>query len=101
MKKQILTIAFAFMAFMAISQADTSQKEATLTKRMPPLNMLPKNPGEVKQIYELPKVCDYKVFDENGTLIEQKRGEFIDYTSYKKGTYFVKFENKTEAFKQN
>ncbi len=101
MKKTIFTFAFASTALLTFSQTDTSQKKSEMSKKMPPMSMLPKNPGEVKMIFELPKVCDYKVFDEKGTLIDQKKGEFIDYTSYKKGTYFVKYENKTETFKHD
>jgi hypothetical protein len=100
MKKTILTTVFASIALLTFSQTDTSHKKSEMSKKMPPSSMLPKS-GEVKLIYELPKVCDYKVFDENGTLIDQKKGEFIDYTSYKKGTYFVKYENKTETFKHD
>ena len=99
MKKTILTITCVLLTLVTFSKTDTSQKKAPMSKKMPPMSMLPKNPGEVKQIYELPKVCEYKTFDENGTLIEHKTAEFIDYTSYKKGTYFVKYENKTETFK--
>lgn len=98
MKKTILTIICVLMTLVTISQSDTSRKTNTMSKKMPPMSMLPKKPGEVKQIYELPKVCEYKVYDQQGALIEHKTAEFIDYTEYKKGTYFVLFENKKESF---
>lgn len=101
MKKTFLTIACVVTSIVAFSQTDSSQKKASMSKKMPPTSMLPQKPGEVKLIFELPKVCDYKVFDENGALIDQKKGEFIDYTAYKKGTYFVKYDNKTETFKHD
>lgn len=89
------------MALITFSQTDTSQINAPMSEKMPPMSMLPTKPGEVKQIYELPKVCEYKIYNQKGKLIEHKTAEFIDYTKYKKGTYFVKYENKTETFKRD
>lgn len=86
------------MGLITYSQTDTSNGKPAMSKKMPPMSMLPKKPGEVKQIYELPKVYDYKVYDQKGKLIEHKTGEFIDYTNYKKGDYFVLYENRKETF---
>ena len=61
------------------------------------MKMLPKY-GEVKQIYELPEKTDYKIFDSKGKLVSSGNAEFIDCTDYKKGIYFVNFEDRKEKF---
>lgn len=67
------------------------------SKKLPPCNMLPKT-GEVKRIYELPAKSDYKIYDSNGQLVEGGNAEFIDITTYKKGTYFIQYDGKKEMF---
>lgn len=101
MKKSILIITGILMSVFAFSQTDSTRKENTMSKKMPPLSMLPKNPGEMKMIYELPKECEYQIFDEMGNFLSKGKAEFIDYTDYKKGKYFIKFENQTETFSHN
>jgi hypothetical protein len=59
--------------------------------------MLPTS-GEVKLIYELPKVHEYKIYNQKGDLIAQKTGQFVDYTNYEKGTYFIAYADKKEHF---
>lgn len=67
------------------------------SKKLPPLKMLPKD-GEVKSIYELPEKTDYKIFDAKGKMVSSGNAEFIDYTDYKKGIYFVNFGDRKETF---
>ena len=101
MKKNILIIVCVLTALVSFGQTDTTKKKSEMSKKMPPTSMLPKDPGEVKLIYELPKVCEYKIFNEKGELVEHKTAEFVDYTNYKKGSYFIKFENKSETFSRD
>jgi len=61
--------------------------------------MLPKT-GQVKHIYELPKKQEYKVFDNKGKLITTGNAQFIDYTEYKKGIYFIHFNKNKEKFEK-
>ena len=100
MKKSILILSYTLITLITFGQTDASNNTSRLNKKLPPKNMLPQNPGEVKKIYELPKVCDFKIFDEKGALVEQKTEEFIDYTNYKLGRYFIRYESKTETFSQ-
>ena len=68
-----------------------------ISKELPPREMLPKH-GEVKQIYELPSKTNYEVFNSKGELVAKENGQFIDYTKYDLGTYFVRFDGVTESF---
>jgi hypothetical protein len=81
----------------SISLSGYSQKESS--DILPPLKMLPKA-GEVKHIYELPSSFDYIIFDSNGKALLSGNGQFIDYTCYEKGTYFVRFDGKSESFEK-
>jgi hypothetical protein len=71
--------------------------QSELSKKLPPMKMLPKN-GEVKTIYELPEKMDYKIYDAKGELVSSGNAEFVDYTDYKKGVYFIVYEDKKEMF---
>lgn len=84
--------------FSTISISSYSQAE--LTKNVPPISMLPKD-GEVKQIYELPVSTDYRIYNSTGQLVLESTGQFIEYTKFKKGVYFVRFEGKSESFKKD
>jgi len=50
-----------------------------------------------KKIYELPAIYDYKVFDAKGKLISEGKGQFIDYTKYKFGKYFINYNGQTKT----
>jgi hypothetical protein len=89
--KTVFLISFtALMSFTSFSQTDPS-------KNIPPMKMLPKN-GEVNSFYELPSETEYKVFNQKGDLIESGKGKWIETTDYVLGTYFIKFQEKTERF---
>lgn len=74
-----------------------SQEEPS--KKLPAMKMLPKE-GEVKQIFELSDLSEYELFDGFGNFISRGEGQFIDYTNFKKGTYFVRYNGKTEKFEK-
>jgi len=66
------------------------------SKKLPPIKMLPKKPGQVKKIHELPQKSKYEIFNNFGEFIVKGEAEFIDITHYKAGVYFIKYEDKTE-----
>jgi hypothetical protein len=90
-------IALSFFAF-SLSFSSFGQSEE-LSKELPPIKMLPKK-GEVKQIYELPSKTDYKVYNSDGKFLTEGNAQFIDYTTYQEGTYFVHFNGKSESFEK-
>lgn len=71
------------------------------SKKMPPLSMLKGKPGEKKTIFELPHNTDYKIFNQKGKLIASGNAEFIDLTKFKKGTYFITFDEKRIAIQKD
>jgi hypothetical protein len=82
---------------LMISLSSYCQTEPS--KNLPPIKMLPKT-GEVKQIYELPKKADYKVYNSQGKLVTAGNAQFVDYTDYKKGVYFILVGDKKERFEK-
>jgi hypothetical protein len=80
---------------LGVSISGYSQKKEKMSKKLPPIEMLPKVGEGKKEIYELPKETDYKVFDVNGQLKAEGSGQFIDITDYDSGSYFVRYKNKT------
>lgn len=88
--KTVFLISFAaLMSFTSYSQTEPS-------KNIPPMKILPKN-GEVKSFYELPSETEYKIFNQKGELIESGKGKWIEATDYVLGSYFIKYEGKTES----
>ena len=41
---------------------------------------------------------DYKVYDAKGSLIQSGNAEFVDYTDFKQGVYFIAYGDKKEKF---
>ena len=95
--KNVLKLIVLLILFTSISNVVYSQKKPS--KNLPPIKMLPKN-GEVKHIYELSQKFEYKVFDVKGELMVTGNAQFIDYTEYKKGVYFIHFKKKIEKFEK-
>lgn len=62
--------------------------------------MLPKDSGEVKEIYDLPYESIYEIYSVKGELVQDSIGEFIDMTRFNKGVYFIKFEGKTFKYEK-
>ncbi|MBD3638648.1 MAG: hypothetical protein HUJ25_14950 [Crocinitomicaceae bacterium] len=87
-----MKISSLFFSLFIVSATSFGQNEPS--KELPPVEMLPKK-GEVKKIYELPVETEYKVYDSNGKLLTAGFGQFIDYTDYEKGTYFIRYNNKS------
>ena len=56
--------------------------------------------GSDKLLYELSMKTDYKVFNSEGELIREDHGQFIDYTDYELGTYYVRYNGRVEQFKK-
>lgn len=83
MKKLWITLTVTLLAFSSFTQEDPN-------KKMPPLDMLPKD-GEVKHIYQLPNKVIYKIYNIKGALVDSGNAQFIDYTNYEVGTYFVRY----------
>ncbi len=92
--KKTIRIASIFLLCTVISVAGYSQEKKELSKKLPPIKMLPKI-GEKKEIYELPQKFEYKIFDTMGRLVAEGDAEFIDITNYKTGTYFIHYNKKT------
>jgi hypothetical protein len=74
------------------------------SKKLPPMKMLPKE-GEVKKIFELYDEVDYAIFDKSGATYQTGKAEFIDYTDFPEGAYFIRYtdENgklRTEKFEK-
>lgn len=86
MKKSILLV----LVLLSFSCVSFGQEETS--KKLPPLKMLPAKPGEVKQIYELPDSTNYSVYNQKGKLVDSGNAEFVDFTKYKSGTYFIKYD---------
>jgi len=97
MKKLILLAFCSTISLTVLGQQEEDKNKPS--KNMPPVNMLPKS-GEVKQIYELPSKCSYEIFNSKGEFVTKGNAQFIDYTEYKKGVYFIRYENKTERFEK-
>jgi hypothetical protein len=93
MKTVLLLITGMTLSFSSFSQNEPS-------KNLPPLEMLKGKPGSVKHIYELPSIVDYKVYDKKGKLISEGKGKWVDYTKYKQGTYFIKYDAQTKSFEK-
>ncbi|MFT6243403.1 MAG: hypothetical protein ACJA0U_001503 [Salibacteraceae bacterium] len=85
----LITIVFSVLSF---GQKDTSQK-------IPPLVMLPAK-GEVKTFFELSSKSNYKIYDQNGSFIDSGYAQFIDYTDYKAGKYFVRYDGNIGKFEK-
>ncbi len=92
MKTYLLIILFFGFTSLGFAQKGPS-------KKLPPMKMLPKA-GEVKQIFELPEQSEYSVFDRFGNLVSEGEGQFIDCTKFEKGTYFIRYNGKTEKFEK-
>ena len=67
-------------------------------KNMPPVKILPKPGDAPKKIFELPYKTEYQVFDNYGNFITKGNAQFIDCSKYKKGSYFIRYNGKTERF---
>ena len=92
MKKVLISISLLLVSKLGFSQNEQS-------KNIPSIKILPKN-GEVKQIYELPAKTEYKIYNAAGKLVTEGNDQFIDYTKYKKGTYFILFNGRKEIFEK-
>lgn len=90
--KLILLLFTSLIFIISFGQNEPSQN-------MPPVEMLQGN-EELKNIYELPFQTDFKIYDRKGALIDSGNAQFIDYTNYKAGTYFIKYDNQTKTFEK-
>ncbi len=63
------------------------------SKKLPPMKMLPKE-GEVKKIYELYDEVDYTIFDRSGATYQTGKAEFIDFTDFPDGVYYIRYKDK-------
>ncbi|MCH2234780.1 MAG: winged helix-turn-helix domain-containing protein [Crocinitomicaceae bacterium] len=79
-------------------QNDSTGVDEEVPQKLPPMRML-SGEGEAQNFFELEYEADYQVFDQMGALVEEGHGEFIDYTDYEGGTYFVSYDDKTQFFK--
>lgn len=92
-----MKVTFSFVLCVGFTSLGYSQEEPS--KKWAPMKMLPKE-GEVKQIFELSVSSEYELFDGFGNFISRGEGQFIDYTNLKKGSYFVRYNGKTEKFEK-
>lgn len=92
---KIISVLFLMLACVFTTPAQTDS-----TQKLPPFHMLPKE-GKSKSIYELPGKTDYKIFNSKGKLVEEGNAEFIDITTYKKGTYFIHYDGKKTIFSRD
>lgn len=90
--KMLMFILSKLIIFTCLGQNQTSHK-------LPPMKMLPKN-GDTAEIYELPYEANFKVYNRLGELIDSNYGQFIDYTDFEDGVYFIKFNDKTITFEK-
>ncbi len=88
MKLITITLLGLTLSSTAIGQNEQSQN-------LPPIKMLP-NENEVRSIYELPTKTDYELFNSKGQLIAEGNAKFVDYTEYKAGIFFIRFNNTTK-----
>jgi hypothetical protein len=87
------------VAGMTISLSSYSQEEPS--KNLPPIKMLKKGKiGETQNFYELPAIVDYKVYDNKGKLIYEGTAQWIDYTNYEIGVYWVKYNDQTKRLEK-
>ena len=96
--KNTFTLLTMIFIFSSIYGQTEPNNQTELSKKMPPMSMLKGTPGEVKHIYELPNPMDYKIYNLSGNLIQYGNAEFIDYTHYRKGVYFISYGDKKETF---
>ena len=89
---KIIRIVLTFLILLSVNHLASAQTDEQ--KKMPPIEMLPKNGGS-KKIYQLPNKCKYTVFDSKGKLYDKGEAEWIDMGKYKKGNYFIKYNGET------
>ncbi len=89
-----------FSVVLAVAFCSIALGQDEPSKKMPPIKMLMGKPGEVKYIYELPDSSKYSIYDQLGKLVESGHAEFINYTDYKPGTYFIQYDGITRQFER-
>ena len=87
MKLITMTLLVLLLGLSAFGQNEPS-------KSSPPIKILPEE-NKVKRIYELPAKTDYEIFNSKGQLIDTGNARFFDYTDYKAGLFFIRFDGKT------
>ena len=97
--KNILVIPIIVLTVFLGQETTLAQNKPA--KKLPPIKMLKKGKlGEAMHIYELPNKSEYQVFDDFGNFLKKGNAQFIDFTEYKKGIYFIKFGDKTEKYER-
>lgn len=84
-----------FFISLTIGLSSFGQNEPDQT--LPPLEMLPTD-GEIKYIHSLPYESSYQIYDVKGMSYDSGYGQFIDYTEYEPGEYFVHYDGGIENF---
>ncbi len=79
------------VAFTAMAQEEPDQS-------LPPIAMLQSEDGEPKTIYELTNSAHYFIYSQQGALIDSGYAQYIDFTEYDGGTYFIRYDGKNEVF---
>lgn len=67
---------------------------------LPPFEMLPQKPGEIKEIYYLPHKTIYQIYDFKGKLLKDSIGKYIDMTLLEKGKYFIDYDGLREVYEK-
>ena len=83
-----------------VKQVDYSQKpryspEATYRSLEPEVTFSPEKP---KNEIKFSAVTSYEIYDFYGRLITKGRGNLVDITKYKKGDYFINYDNSMGQF---
>tara|TARA_B100000809_G_scaffold257113_1_gene298135 strand:- start:1266 stop:1556 length:291 start_codon:yes stop_codon:yes gene_type:complete len=93
------TALLLLLAGMTINLSSYCQEEPS--KNLPPIKMLKKGKiGEAQNFYELHEVVDYKVYDNKGKLISEGTSQWIDYTDYEIGVYWIKYNDQTKRLEK-
>jgi hypothetical protein len=91
LKHTVISFAMLALSFIAVSQ-DTSLK-------LPPMSMLEGGPS-IKQILELNHPAHYSIHNVNGQFVDSGFAEFVDYTDYEPGIYFLRYDTINQQFEK-
>ncbi len=89
--KTIFLLSLAFgLSFSSFSQNQSCEE-------LPPIEILSQK-GKIVEVYKLPAEIYFKVYNQRGKLKLEGKGKWIDFTKFKKGTYFIKYDDQIISY---
>jgi len=86
-----------------VRQVDYSKKSRTsqiveYKNLAAPVTFKPGNGMKTSKLLKFSAATDYEIYNYYGQLVLKGYGDEVDVSSYKEGTYFLNYDNKTETF---